>query len=162
MQLCEDSPFPVPCLPTWRGFSCIHNFYVPGEPNNDWYTSIEHEDSLNTSVALFRSVAWSHDWHQAHRLRKIRSLSPFDDGRRNFNEFFFPLLKEFQVESTEAMMTAVDLLGFHVHLKTASSRSRLRLNWPLRFAVQGSGNRHWHWHLPESISRSSCSTYLPP
>ena len=118
MQLCEDSPFPVPCLPTWRGFSCIHNFYVPGEPNNDWYTSIEHEDSLNTSVAFFRSVAWSHDWHEAHRLRKIRSLSPFDDGRRNFHEFFFPLLKEFQVESTEAMMTAVDLLGFHVRLKT--------------------------------------------
>jgi hypothetical protein len=127
VQLCEDSPFPVPCLPTWRGFSCIHNFYVPGEPNNDWYTSIEHEDSLNTSVALFRSVAWSHDWHEAHRLRKIRSLSPFDDGRRNFHEFFFPLLKEFQVESTEAMMTAVDLLGFHVRLKTPDGTRGARI-----------------------------------
>jgi len=69
-----------------------HNFSGPSEPNNDWYTSIEHEDSMNTSVALFRSVAWPHDWHQAHRLRKIRSLSPFDDERRNFHEFFFPLL----------------------------------------------------------------------
>ena len=28
------------------------------------------------------------------------------------------MLKEFQVESTEAMMTAVDLLGFRVRLKT--------------------------------------------
>jgi hypothetical protein len=36
-----------------------HNFSGPGEPNNDWYTSIEHEDRLNTfgSVVSLSSLA---------------------------------------------------------------------------------------------------------
>jgi hypothetical protein len=72
--------------------------------------------------------------------------------------------KEFQVESTEAMMTAFDLLGFHVRLKTPDGMrgARIALSHKVRNAsetrkvfvemVQHAQLAHRTSHIPSEIA----------